>query len=47
MPPSLHHHIATMAKLEDVNLNQYMIALARGTGYDEGAKTKKKAEKVH
>lgn len=45
MPPSLHQHIAMMAQVEDVSLNQYMIAaLARSTGYDEGAKTTKKSE---
>ncbi len=42
MPRSLHKHIATMANLENVSLNQYMVAtLARGTGYDEGKNSRK------
>ena len=41
MPPSLYQHIATMASVEDVSLNQYVVAtLARGTGYDEAARAK-------
>ena len=43
MPPSLHQHVATMANIEDVSLNQYMVAaIARSTGYDEARKEQKK-----
>lgn len=36
MPPSLHQHVATLANIEDVSLNQYLVTtLARGSGYDE------------
>lgn len=41
MPPSLHQHVATMADVEDVSLNQYMVStLARGSGYDEAVNVK-------
>lgn len=41
MPPALHQHVATMAGIENVSLNQYMVTtLARGAGYDEALKSK-------
>ena len=43
MPPSLHQSLAHRANVEDVSLNQYMVAaLARAAGYDEVKKLRSK-----
>lgn len=41
MPPSLHQYLAYRASIEDVSLNQYMVAaLSRAVGQDEANKAR-------